>query len=101
MIFQHFLLDSNESNLYVIACEETREAALIDAGAFDPRVVDFVRERGLRVKAVLVTHGHWDHTGGLDRYLRAFGCRALGSPDVRDGQVIEIGRLTIRALTTT
>ena len=49
MIFQHFILDANESNLYVVGCEETREAVLIDAGCFDRRVVEFVRSHGLSV----------------------------------------------------
>jgi len=101
MIFQHFfLLEANESNLYVVGCEETREAALIDAGAFDRRVVDFVRRKGLRIVAALATHSHWDHTGGLAQYQKEFGCKALGAEQLSEGQAVQAGRLRLQTLRT-
>ena len=71
MIFQHFLLiDANESNIYVVGCPETRKAVLIDAGAFDERVVSFFKQHHLTVNAILLTHDHWDHIGGQDAVQR-------------------------------
>ena len=42
MIFQHFLTDNNESNVYVVGCEESREAVIIDAGAFPREIEEFI-----------------------------------------------------------
>jgi hydroxyacylglutathione hydrolase len=100
MILQFFITEANEGNVYVVGCEETREAVLIDAGAFDDRVVEFVRERGLTVKAILLTHMHYDHTGGVDGYEREFGCGAVNAGALAEGQTFEFGRLSLRALST-
>ena len=72
MIFQHFLVDYNEVNMYVIGCEKTRESMLIDAGMYDQRVVDYIHNLGFELKTIFLTHGHWDHTDGLDEYREAF-----------------------------
>ncbi len=60
------------------------EVVLMDSGAQrDSTVADCFAQRGLRVAAVLYTHGHFDHVGG-DRALRErFGCvRYLPEADV-------------------
>ena len=101
MFFQHFLLNANESNLYVIGCEKTLDAALIDAGTYDQRVADYVLRHGLKVKEVFITHGHWDHTGGLDDYLSAFGSRAQSMETLQEESVIKIGGLQLQVLYTT
>ena len=72
MILQHFLIDYNEVNSYIVGCEKSREAMLIDAGKFDPRVTRFVGEIGYQLKIIYLTHGHWDHTDALEEYKQAF-----------------------------
>jgi len=101
MIFQHFLLNANEANLYLIGCEHTLEGALIDAGNFDQRVADFVLQHGLKMKAVFITHGHWDHKGGVEDYQATFNCPVHDFSDLRDGQTVRIGRLSLRVMQTT
>lgn len=100
MIFQHFLLNSNESNLYVVACERTKEAVLIDAGAYDTRVTEFVEKQDLKVTQILITHGHWDHNGGVGDYKEYFGCPEMGMAQLADGQKIDCGDLNIHVLHT-
>ena len=72
MIFHAFLLDENESNAYVLGCEETHEAILIDAGAPDLRIIDFIEEHALHLTTLLITHDHFDHTGGLHAFTTHF-----------------------------
>ncbi len=101
MIFQHFVTKSHESNLYVIACSKTREAALIDAGTFDPQVVEYAKSEGLKVRLLLLTHSHWDHTDGLMDYTQAFNCQALSFNEMHDGHMLKVGTLALQVLHTT
>lgn len=78
MIFETFIADVGplEANLHLIADEATGEAALVDAGALVPELVDRVRDLGLRVGAILVTHLHHDHVAALGEYLARWeGCQ--------------------------
>jgi hydroxyacylglutathione hydrolase len=59
-------------NGYVIGCETTREAVVVDPG---DEVEDLVREaaeRELDVKHILLTHAHLDHITGVARAKDAF-----------------------------
>ncbi len=77
MIFKHTLLDINDSNCYVLACENTREAVLIDPGEYHRDIADFMRRNRLEVKYVFITHAHYDHASGLEDFLRSFGGKVL------------------------
>jgi hydroxyacylglutathione hydrolase len=48
-------------NCAIVACAETREAAIIDPGGNGERILAAVREMGVEVKLLLHTHGHFDH----------------------------------------
>ncbi|MBI3735871.1 MBL fold metallo-hydrolase [Candidatus Sumerlaeota bacterium] len=76
MIFQPFMFEAGplEVNLYVLADESTRDGILSDAGVYHPSVIDFVKDEGLKIKAILITHLHPDHIGGIAEYLRAWSC---------------------------
>ena len=57
-------------NCYLAWDPGTRQALVIDPGAPAPALLDFLREEGLHVLAVLNTHGHYDHVGG-NAYIAA------------------------------
>lgn len=80
MIFGHFLLEVNEANAFIVGCEQTREALLVDAGDWDARIEAFLREHALRLTQIFITHDHYDHTGGLAQALAATGAAVLGGP---------------------
>jgi len=109
MIVQPFLLDVNESNAFVVACEDTREALLVDVGDADASLMDFLTENDLRLTTVFVTHDHYDHTGGLDRVMQEHevsvlsGAGAAGGARGRQtehGGEVRIGQLTGTVLAT-
>ncbi len=49
------------ANCYLVT-QDGKNAVLIDCGGEEPLAV--AREKGLRVRTVLLTHGHFDHIGG-------------------------------------
>ncbi|MGL1932028.1 MAG: MBL fold metallo-hydrolase [Desulfotalea sp.] len=46
---------------YLVSCEETGEAAVIDPGAEHERILAGIEEKGLKLKYIIATHGHPDH----------------------------------------
>ncbi len=63
-------------NGFVVACEDSREAVLVDPGDEVDALLDLVRSRRLSVRAILLTHGHVDHVTGVAAAKRATGAPA-------------------------
>lgn len=53
-----------DTNCYVVACAETKEAVVIDAGDDAPKILSQLD--GLTVKWIVFTHAHPGHTGAKD-----------------------------------
>jgi len=53
------------------------EAAVVDPGDADP-VLQRLRQRGLNLTAILVTHHHGDHVGGVEELAQTSGARVYG-----------------------
>jgi len=68
MKVQSFVVGALFTNCYVIACEETREAIIVDPGFDDKReaekIFKIIEENSLKLKYIVNTHGHPDHTCG-------------------------------------
>ena len=67
----------SDNYTYVIACEDTGEAAVIDAPEFEP-VVKRVDQLGVKVVKVLSTHHHWDHSGANPDSSKRYGAPVFG-----------------------
>ncbi|RLA95282.1 MAG: MBL fold metallo-hydrolase [Deltaproteobacteria bacterium] len=66
-----------QANCYIVGCERTRLAAVIDPGGDGPRIVAALEGEGLRAIYIINTHGHFDHTGA-NRYVKeATGAQLL------------------------
>ena len=73
----------DDNYIWLLRRPGSRDAAVVDPGDGAP-VLETMEREGLRLRAVLVTHHHWDHTGGVDELLAAFPeCRVYGPADRR------------------
>jgi glyoxylase-like metal-dependent hydrolase (beta-lactamase superfamily II) len=72
----HAVVGPFVENAYVVACEKTGEALLVDPGDEPHLIVELVERLGVRPVALVATHGHIDHVGAVqamkDRYHAAF-----------------------------
>ena len=117
-----------EVNCFILADEKTKEAVIIDPGDDAQEILKIIKEKGLKVKYIINTHGHFDHMGA-NRALkdatgaallihegdapmmasaqiqsRAFGMDTTPSPRadryVKHGDVIKAGEVSLRVLHT-
>ena len=93
---------------YILGCEETRIAALIDP-AFEPeKLVARAKELELDVEWILNTHGHFDHINGNNVAVEMTGAKIIGHNSstfhvdnkVDHGDTFAIGNLDIHVLFT-
>ena len=65
-----------QENTYVV-WDDTKECVVIDAGNCNPKedaaLKNFIDERGLKPVAAVNTHGHFDHTMGVEFLRREYG----------------------------
>lgn len=60
------------TNCYLLGDETSKACAMIDPGGDPDDILSMIREAGFALKAILLTHGHYDHTGGVAGLEAAF-----------------------------
>ncbi len=128
MIIRQLAVGPLQANCFIVGCERTRQAAVIDPGDEADRILFALAERGLTVSHILNTHGHFDHVGAnrqlkrstgapilihaldapmlrlLARTAAAWGMAAENSPDpdrlIDEGETVAVGDLTLQVIHT-
>ena len=107
------------TNCYRLEDEDTRSAAIIDPGGEARGILGQAKADGVQVKAILLTHSHYDHTGavrelrealpGVPVYLHPADAAQLGTavmPPIgetlpyQEGDTVPVGNLTVQVLHT-
>ncbi len=107
------------TNCYLLEDEDTRSAAIIDPGGEARGILGQAKADGVQVKAILLTHSHYDHTGavrelrealpGVPVYLHPADAAQLGTavmPPIGEtlfydeGDALPLGALTVEVLHT-
>lgn len=70
-----FPLGDYQTNCYVLWSEDDHRCLVIDPGYESPALVQELARRNLTPEAILLTHGHFDHVGGVQSLADRFGCR--------------------------
>ena len=103
-----FSVGPMDNNVYLLTDESSRETLLIDAANDAARIRSEID--GLRVVAILTTHGHGDHWQALSEVADATGAAVWLHPadadmvpraadiDARDGDTIAFGRASVRLI---
>ena len=110
MIFRQLFEDQSSAYTYLIACDLSGEAALIDPVLETvERDLELLATLGLSLRFTIETHLHADHVTGASRLRDATGCQCAvpekgGASHVdvpvREGEPIRIGSLDLQPLYT-
>ena len=128
MIIKQLTVGPIMANCFILGCEDTLQAAVIDPGDEADRILQVLAGDKLTVTQIINTHGHFDHvsankpmkgaTGApisihpldapmlttLSRSAAAWGLSAEDSPEpdktIEDGDTISVGNLAIKVLHT-
>lgn len=114
MIINRFTVGSLSTNCYVVGCEETKEAVVIDPGLENEKeteeILNFIKQNSFHIKYIINTHGHPDHIAGNAIMKKATGApilihekhsaRVQADRKLHDGDVIQVGTFKLVVLHT-
>jgi len=77
MIIKQLIVGSMAVCCYIVACEKTKKAAIIDPGGDENKILAEVKEMGVSVEYIIATHGHPDHVCGNRKIQEATGAKII------------------------
>ena len=77
MIVEHFPVGALQCNCVVLGDEKSKQAVVVDPGDDVGRIEAALSKHGLTVAAIVATHAHIDHVGGLADLRRITGAKTM------------------------
>ena len=71
---KHLALGAYQTNCYLVWEENSPTCVVIDPGYEPDTILDEAKKLGKEITAVLLTHGHFDHVGGVRELAAETGC---------------------------
>ena len=126
MILRKLVVGELATNCYIVGSETTREGMVIDPADEASQILKSVKTADLKVKYIVLTHGHPDHFAALSELKKATGAQVLvhredaeilelppvvffgatfpqpppADRQLEDGETIELGDLKLRVIHT-
>ncbi|MFZ0700705.1 MAG: MBL fold metallo-hydrolase [Candidatus Acidiferrales bacterium] len=109
MIFKQFYLSCLAHASYAIGDEQTGTAAVVDPQRDTDQYIAFAAEHGLQIRHVFLTHFHADFVAGhlelrdqvgAKIYLGAAAKAGYAFTALRDGDIVEFGRVRLKTMET-
>lgn len=118
MIFKQVHLGPMQNFSYIIGDEESKEAAIIEAGWEVGKLIDICNEEKLKITKIILTHSHFDHVQKADELASMANAevyfheddfnevkRAIRNPNIRlhklkDNDEIKLGKIKIKIIHT-
>jgi hydroxyacylglutathione hydrolase len=107
MIFNQ-IQQHSDNFTYLIADEKTKEAAVVDSSYNAEEIIKILKTQNLRLKYVINTHGHSDHTAGNTELKSIFGAIVVAHKlskincdvSVEDNDILKVGTVILKIIYT-
>lgn len=66
LIIQRIAMGLLQTNCYIISCENSGHTIIIDPGDDPKKIIDYIQRNEFIPKGMILTHGHYDHIGGVN-----------------------------------
>ncbi len=93
MVLQSLTVGPLDTNCYILGCEKTLAAAIIDPGGDEKKIVDEITGKNLKVKYIINTHAHVDHIQCNEYVKKIFSCPVFMHE--KDGELLESPGLSV------
>ena len=95
MIYRRLELPPIGTNCYIVGSEQTHDGMVIDPASDAPGIMTNIRQLGLTIRLIVVTHTHPDHIGAISEVKEATGASfALHSTEVETLKQYDYSRFT-------
>ena len=113
-LFLHQMeLGPMQNFIYLIGCERTKEAAVVDPAWDVPTILKVAKDHDFKIKTILLTHTHYDHINGVEDLLKTTDARvyvhkkeaaaltySASVKKIESGDGVKIGDLTVTFIHT-
>lgn len=112
MIIKTIPVGMLQTNCYIVACDNTKEAIVIDPGDEADKILKEIKAGGYNVKQIIITHNHPDHIAALDKIKKETLSKVfIGNQEfnynnlhtdgkLKNGEVYEAGSLKYKIMHT-
>ena len=77
-----------QQNCSLVIDEDTNQAAVVDPGGDLEKILEAIKQAGVKVERILLTHGHIDHAGGAAELAEKLGVKVEG-PHIGDKAILD------------
>ena len=93
---------------YIYVIKQDSDITVIDPSSDQP-VLQYLNDNNLNLSIILLTHHHFDHTGGAAELKQKTGCTVIGPDDARlhdvdirvhEGDVKDVSSLNVKVIST-
>ena len=96
-LFLHQMeLGPMQNFIYLVGCERTREAAVVDPAWDVPAILKTAKDHNLRIQTILLTHTHFDHINGVEELLKATDARVFVHK--KEAALLRYGSLSVKKI---